>query len=189
MIGPETNHPQAVNGEQTNILDLFPGPLSEDDYLLIKLRCIFYQPLPEKDIEEIAKRRNIDPEAVRVELDQLMDALIKREETRVEDQNKAGVDWMLLCRRRAQLKDLRENALLNAIRIKAVEKDIEELSRKLEEDREEANKMICPKNMELAAILGVPLKSAGKINTRLHRIRRKLSESLEGKRRGGRAPH
>lgn len=170
--------------DKVDIRNFFSDPISEEDYLIMKMCCIFYEPLDEKDVEAIGARRKTAPEVIWAEVDALMNVLTKREEKRIKAQNLAGIERTLLWRRMAQLTKLQENALLNAGRIKAVEKEAEALSKKVEQQREKANTMICPKNKEIAAILEGSLKNSANINLRLHRIRKRLAESLEG--RGGR---
>jgi hypothetical protein len=167
--------------DKVDIRNFFSDPISEEDYVIMKMCCVFYEPLDEKDIEAIASRRKTTPELIWAEVDELLNVLTKREEKRIKAQNQAGIERVLLWRRVAQLTKLRENALLNAERIRAVEKEVEALSKKVEQHREKANTLICPKNNEIAAILGGSLKNKANINVRLHRIRKKLAESLKGR--------
>jgi len=156
--------------------------LAEEKLWALRLKVMFYDPLAEDELAELALFTKKSCGQVREEVNGVMERLIGRKQMKEADLNLAGkVHSVVLLLQARLLEDVRAMSLSCDER-KEREEEIERRARRMETLRRSAGQLIEPSNKEIAAILGIPAEKANTVSVLVFRAREKL-KSLKEKRK------
>jgi RNA polymerase sigma factor (sigma-70 family) len=156
--------------------------LNQQELWALRLKMLFYNPLDEKDVHGLALFTKRPGKDVSAAVKDLMDRLLDRQSQKNADLDSAGRIWSVIRHLETRLmNDLKKGDLSdNEFRIRQAE--IEKKARRMEILRNSGNHLVSPTNEEIAAILGIPPESVGRISVLIHRARAKLESQREERR-------
>ena len=148
--------------------------LDEEAFLIVKAFCLFYEPFSEREIALIARRRKVESHSVREEIDGLMETLVVRNDARIKKLENETLRWSEIRQKEAQLNIIQKDADTCQEQKTILTTQIEQASEKLERSREKGQRIIRPRNVEIAQLLGIPEADAKQLSLKILRIRKRL---------------
>ena len=184
IIGGEDMTSRWLKMEQTDRLnDVLTDieTLEEEDLLILKAFCLFYEPFTDQDIQVIAERRNTTIESIEEEIDRLMGCLVSKNEKRVKKLDNEVIQWFMIRRMENSLSDMRNDPFSDLEEMADSFADIESKTEKLERSRKRGKAMIRPGNLQIARLLGIAEERAKQLSLKMMRIRKKLRGLMEAR--------
>jgi RNA polymerase sigma factor (sigma-70 family) len=184
VTGHDTMEELWEKKELTERLDDIMGDveqLDEEAFLLVKAFCLFYEPLSEREIELIAKKRNTAKKVIKSEIDELMEDLATRNDGRIKKQSNEVIRWFRVRQKEATLSQMQRYPLSDGEQTTALAAQIEHESTKLELSRKKGRDIVRPRNSEIAHLLGIPENQSKQLSLKMMRIRNKLKALMEAR--------
>jgi DNA repair exonuclease SbcCD ATPase subunit len=180
IADPQTNPIPGIEVEATreNITQLMREVESiKDDRkrLAFKINVIFYNPLSDEDIKEIAALRGIAPSEIETEVDAIVARLADQNEQIERQQDLMANKFADLQRQVMRLKKMEKDFNTPESELKELERDIARKTKELE-NLNKRNQMVnvYPTAEEVANLLKIPKEKQKNIAVWLNRIRKKL---------------
>ena len=182
ILADKTPDLEEASGRAKEKLDqILPtiSALNPLERLLMRIDLIFYDSLEETDIKEIAERRQISPDMVRAEAEEMVSRLVEKNEKRIEEQGKEQILWYRLRDLEFRKTELQKDSLTDKIQMQEIEEELAVKSERLTALRKKGRSIIRPTNKEIARFMNMSEKDAKNISTKLFRIRKKLNAGLK----------
>lgn len=165
-------NPVALKQLEETLKDL--QNLRKEELWALRLKVLFYDPLCDDEIRQLAAFTKISYEQVGTKVNAMTDRLLDKKLEKETDLKSAGRVWSLIRLLESRLReDLKAGDLSDDERKKLEEKLTRKMKR-MEKLRRSGNQYIEPSNEAIAKILGIPQDNVQNISALVHRARKKL---------------
>jgi DNA-directed RNA polymerase specialized sigma24 family protein len=145
--------------------------------LVLRVNIVFYEPLSEEDIDEIAAIRARPPSEIVQEINDVMNSLLKKYEKLQHNQNRMFIVSSFLDRLKRKLHVLERQPVEKLSQIIIVKEEIEEKTEQLTRLQSRKEKQsIHPSAKQIANFLGLAREKEKNINVWLYRARQVLKK-------------
>ena len=156
----------------------------KDNYRLALLVSImYYEPLSEEAIAEIASLRRLSVAEIGGEVEKIKMDLERKHDKLLHDQDRAAILWAVVMRLSRRLQNLERDPATPEEKITALQKEIAEKTKRMDDLRQTCRRPIRPSTKAMAALLGIPEKSADTVNVLLFRAREILTRRIFAERK------
>lgn len=160
--------------------------LRAEDRLILRAILIFYEPLDDRTIQEIAERRQVSQVDVHRHAEGIREGLFAKHQERYSKLEREGAYWHELRKLEAKQLDLKGNPGVDLSTMDEMEAHIESVRTALANSRGKGKAMIQPKMREVAELVGLSAERVQLLSLRLLRARRRLMKVLDRSRHGRR---
>ena len=165
-------NPVALKQLEETLKDL--QNLRKEELWALRLKVLFYDPLSDDEIRQLAIFTKISYEELAAELDKMMDRLLDKKLEKEADLKSAGRVWSLIRLLEFHLQEDLKSEDLSDDERKELEEKLARKAKRMEKLRHSGNQYIELSNEEIAKILGIPQDNIQSISTLVHRARKKL---------------
>lgn len=148
--------------------------LTEMEQWIMLLIVIFYNPLTDKEIRELAWFTGKSLKKLKQDISSIMERLLEKKEDKENELKSSARVLHLIYRLESRLLEDLNKQELTADEIKGIKDEISRRRDRMEFLLNSGNQLIRPSNEDIAEILGIPKEKSRDVSVLLHRIRKKL---------------
>jgi len=144
--------------------------------LTLKLAIMFYDPLCDETIREIAEKTGIPFGKVTEKVGKIMEELVSRHSKSSRDQGKAFILWAFIKRLKIRINHLEHDSSHYQEQIDSLKREIIEKSQRINKIRSRHKRIIRPSSRQIADLLRIPEDKVSAVNILLFRAREMLKK-------------
>ncbi|MFW6101027.1 MAG: hypothetical protein ACOC90_06540 [Bacteroidota bacterium] len=149
--------------------------LTQEELWALKLKVMFYDPLDDEEIKELAFFTDRTAPEMKKVIDEMMNELIKKKNSKDKDLKGAARNWAMLRSIESRLRERLHDENLSQQELEARQADIQKRRQRMEKLLHSARQLIEPTNKDIAKILKMPAEKSKQISVVIYRARQKLA--------------